>query len=774
MKKLLAMFAILASIGFVACSDDEDPQVGPTGDPELQLTSESVMNFAADGGKGTITYSLKNKVDGVEPTATCAADWVSDLKVGAAVTFAVAANETEDAREADIVVSYDDQSFKVTVKQAGVKGVDSDLELLVLQGQYYSDFEEYGVYNYNIFLSKNGVTFTSNNIKVKPDDNIYSLDLYSDVAPADPMSVPVGTYAFDASDSCEAGTMGSEYSWYAETDANGSVVANPSYTAGTVTVSEGGRIEATLTLEDGSVHHIVYEGSLALEEEEVEPTVWSNLTADVTFEGVEATAEATNYGDYYEVGMDNYTIKLLSATHGMNLELLVPTGASLDGEYEILVGTQVDPSKYYALPGDVVEQEGKLYTTSTWYLNSETSERAPIVGGTMTIATADGVTTYTVDVVDDAGFSIKGSFVAPAEAGGDTPSEPLSNLTGDVEFMDVNAVQQFTDYGDVFEIGMNVFLGQAVSDSHSMTFQLITPGDAETLEGVYEVVPANGQLDPTKYYFFPGGTNTSGQITATWYLNQETDEMAPIAGGTIEIQLWASGITFYDINVVDDAGNTIKGTFLAENVAEAGDGVELDVYDGIVQFEDYGDDYGNGMKNVCMYLNPSDGNGMSLMIETFIPLDAESVVGTYSVYTDETAATDYAFVKGSEFESYALGSWVLSVTDFEMDGNIALFLDGGTFTIEQMTDGAYVFTFDCVDETGSPITGTYHGYDPAAGEASSKVKPQLSTLKNIKQKKADSKIAPMMQLQQVEKIQQTKELMPLGVKSAKQRTLIVK
>lgn len=62
----------------------------------------------------------------------------------------------------------------------------------------------------------------------------------------------------------------------------------------------------------------------------------------------------------------------------------------------------------------------------------------------------------------------------------------------------------------------------------------------------------------------------------------------------------------------------------------------------------------------------------------------------------------------------------------------------------------------------------------AAGEASSKVKPQLSTLKNIKQKKADSKIAPMMQLQQVEKIQQTKELMPLNIQKGKQKALFVK
>ncbi len=62
----------------------------------------------------------------------------------------------------------------------------------------------------------------------------------------------------------------------------------------------------------------------------------------------------------------------------------------------------------------------------------------------------------------------------------------------------------------------------------------------------------------------------------------------------------------------------------------------------------------------------------------------------------------------------------------------------------------------------------------AAGEASSKVKPQLSTLKNIKQKKADSKIAPIMQLQQVEKIQQTKELMPLTIQKGKQKALFVK
>ena len=75
------------------------------------------MSFEANGGNGIITYTLTNPTEGVELTANCEADWVSNLTVGDNVTFVVAANEG-NARETTIAVAYDTLSFNVTVKQA--------------------------------------------------------------------------------------------------------------------------------------------------------------------------------------------------------------------------------------------------------------------------------------------------------------------------------------------------------------------------------------------------------------------------------------------------------------------------------------------------------------------------------------------------------------------------------------------------------------------------------------------------------------------------------
>ena len=46
-------------------------------------------------------------------------------------------------------------------------------------------------------------------------------------------------------------------------------------------------------------------------------------------------------------------------------------------------------------------------------------------------------------------------------------------------------MQQIVPYGDALEIGMNIYVGRVLSDTHSMTFQVMTPVDAENLEGIY-------------------------------------------------------------------------------------------------------------------------------------------------------------------------------------------------------------------------------------------------------------------------------------------------
>ena len=123
--KLKNLFYLLLAmpLAFAACNETEEPQPQPQPEPEkkttLTLTSEATMEFEAAGGEGVITYTLENAVEGTNLEATCEADWVLNLTTGETVTFAVAENETEEARESKVVVAYGELSFEVAVKQAG-------------------------------------------------------------------------------------------------------------------------------------------------------------------------------------------------------------------------------------------------------------------------------------------------------------------------------------------------------------------------------------------------------------------------------------------------------------------------------------------------------------------------------------------------------------------------------------------------------------------------------------------------------------------------------
>lgn len=123
--KLKNLFYLLLAmpLAFAACNETEEPQPQPQPEPEkkttLTLTSDTTMEFEAAGGNGVITYTLENAVEGTNLEATCEADWVLNLTTGETVTFAVAENETEEARESKVVVAYGELSFEVAVKQAG-------------------------------------------------------------------------------------------------------------------------------------------------------------------------------------------------------------------------------------------------------------------------------------------------------------------------------------------------------------------------------------------------------------------------------------------------------------------------------------------------------------------------------------------------------------------------------------------------------------------------------------------------------------------------------
>ncbi|MBR5770326.1 MAG: BACON domain-containing protein [Alistipes sp.] len=116
---LTAVLAVCA-MAFVACEPDT-----PNTPKEyaLELTSDAVMEFPAEGGEGVIEWAL-NEVTRYEPvpealpTFYTEAEWIA-LDAENLGAFAVAANEGE-AREAVINIEYKEQKFAVTVKQAAV------------------------------------------------------------------------------------------------------------------------------------------------------------------------------------------------------------------------------------------------------------------------------------------------------------------------------------------------------------------------------------------------------------------------------------------------------------------------------------------------------------------------------------------------------------------------------------------------------------------------------------------------------------------------------
>ena len=74
--------------------------------------------FEAEGGNGEISFHVNNAVEGVEATATSAAEWLTVTScTNGIVAYTVAANETESVREGVITIAYGEVAQEVKIKQ---------------------------------------------------------------------------------------------------------------------------------------------------------------------------------------------------------------------------------------------------------------------------------------------------------------------------------------------------------------------------------------------------------------------------------------------------------------------------------------------------------------------------------------------------------------------------------------------------------------------------------------------------------------------------------
>ena len=320
-------------MAFAACEPTPDVDDPIDQDPVLTITSESVLNFDAQGGEAEITYTLEYATEGAQPKATCEAEWVSAPVVGETITFTVSANDGE-AREAKVVVAYGDLNFEVAVKQAA-KAAKEYL------------YDEVLVYGERISLADYGFP-----------DNYYLIGFYDESGEILLGVVIVGA---DGEEILQAGTY---------TAANGGLMMEGMelyigeteeyfFEGGNGTIVVGGDIDGytfdiELTNADAQNFHFTFEGVIN----------GMNLTGNLPTEDV--NMEATYLGGEYYGTEDTETYNYYL--------LLSDKGIGEDG-YVIPNGTyyQVD---LYGLEGEV-DEEGYIHVpagTYTFDANDTTAE----------------------------------------------------------------------------------------------------------------------------------------------------------------------------------------------------------------------------------------------------------------------------------------------------------------------------------------------------------------------------------------------------------------
>lgn len=402
--KLFILMLCLFSL--VGCDNGQEQ---PDNEPKKSLTlfTESSMSFDAKGGVDCkILFELQGVDESALPEVACDADWIAEIRTGSTIVlFNVLPNATTESRSTKITVSYEDMSFDVDIAQSGLV-VNVEHRANVLNGEYCSPntgciSSRNG--NYFAILSMNGTTgFAHLYI-----DQYYRFDFYSDktVGLNETALIPHGTYRLDTNNTGEAWTFSHSYSTRLEPKEDGSYVENY-FTDGVVVVSENS-IDALLTLDNGEVHHVVYNGTLELSYMVIEnngPYSW--LEEDYNFTHNAGIIRLLYYGDYTEGS--NWVVQVMECQNPINgdyfsIDLMAPaTGFVADyvcGSYTKATDNPYQASTYTEAQYAVIEDD---------YVNPRAG--APIVSGTITIE-RDGLDfVLTFDCVDDLGYKITGTF----------------------------------------------------------------------------------------------------------------------------------------------------------------------------------------------------------------------------------------------------------------------------------------------------------------------------------------------------------------------------
>ena len=170
---------------------------------------------------------------------------------------------------------------------------EMDVEAVYLAGEYLGNLDQEA---YNYYFTVCDEEFLSSG---QTSGAVIAIDLYSDVPVGEGENiVPVGEYVFDPDDTYAAGTFSNEYSYVM---IDGMMV---NILDGVVYVKED-RVDMQLYLETGTTLYVEYNGVPDMGKPSEGGSI-GNLTEDLEIVSENGIIMAEGYGDYYEVGMNDW------------------------------------------------------------------------------------------------------------------------------------------------------------------------------------------------------------------------------------------------------------------------------------------------------------------------------------------------------------------------------------------------------------------------------------------------------------------------------------
>ncbi len=297
-----------------------------------------------------------------------------------------------------------------------------EMEAEYAYANYYGDQYTPGYAdNYYLFLSDLGLDAEG---WEQANGTYYRFDIYAPINADNLTKIPAGTYTVDMSDSGALWTASLSYSAYFVLDEYGwDYVSNDYPASGTIVVGEDGSIVAEITmLMSGATHKVTYNGgnieifdNSSSEGGEDGEDAYSTLTSDWNCNLSAHTLYYEYYGDWYEVGYQNWVIAIMPNSQAgdfvqFNLLAGADSVTSFAGKYTI--SDSLDA--YTAYPGYIDYD----YLAGAWYYKEDGVTMAPFVDGWVDVVdNGDGTVSVEFDVWDDADYNITGKWtgeIAPA------------------------------------------------------------------------------------------------------------------------------------------------------------------------------------------------------------------------------------------------------------------------------------------------------------------------------------------------------------------------